>query len=119
MSTTLWLATTQVPSDQRIRVRLFNAAGLTVADGPTPGFGENNVVGPVMVDPGTYYLDLHPGDNGPNTATLSEGGTIPDHFNTQYHFVVTTQEISTCGFLAIFCDGFESEDTTLWSGTQP
>ncbi len=117
--TTLWFGTTQVPSDQRIRVRLFNDAGFTMFDGSATGLGETVVVGPASVDPGTYYLDFHPEDHGPTTATLSEGGTIPDHFNTKYHFVVTTQEIPTCGFMAVFCDGFESEDTTLWSATQP
>jgi len=117
--TTLWFGTTQVPSDQRIRLRLFNAGGTVEVNGATPDFGETIVVGPALVDPGTYFLEIHPEDHGPTTATLSEGGTIPDHFNTPYHFVVATEEIPSCGFAAIFCDGFESADATLWSGTQP
>jgi hypothetical protein len=117
--TTLWFGTTQVPSDQRIRLRLFDAGGFVEVNGATPNFGETIVVGPALVDPGTYYLEIHPENHGPTNATLSEGGTIPDHFNTPYHFVVATEAIPSCGFAAIFCDGFESGDTTFWSVAQP
>ncbi len=117
--TTLWLATTQVPSDQRLQVRLFNANGQVEVSGTAPGFGETTVVGPALVDPGTYYVEIHPVDNGEQEATLSEGGTIPDHFNTPYHFVVGTAEVPPCGFMPIFCNGYESGDTTLWSNTLP
>ena len=88
-STDIWLGTLNVPSDQAIRVRLFDADGLEIADG-APSPGETIVVGPTSLQPGTYYLDIHPEDRGLGNVTLSEGGTLPDHFETPYQFIVST-----------------------------
>lgn len=62
----------------------------------------------------TYFIRIQPDDRGPSTATLSEGDSLPDHFVTDYQFIVSAQPIHPCGFTAIFCDGLESGDTTAW-----
>ena len=87
--TDVWLATLSVPADQSLRVRLFNSEGLDIADG-VPQLGETIVVGPTTLEAGTYYLDIHPEDRGEGNVTLSEGGSLPPHFDTPYRFIVST-----------------------------
>jgi uncharacterized protein (TIGR03437 family) len=87
--TEVWLATLTTPLDQSIRVRLFGNDGLTIVD-QVPETGETGLIGPTMLQPGTYYLDLHSEIRGESSVTLSEGGTIPDHFDRPYHFIVST-----------------------------
>ena len=83
------LETLVVPSDQSIRIRLFDGNGDQVADG-TPPVGATGAVGPISLQPGTYYLDLHPEVRGESQVTLSEGGPLPDHFETPYQFIIRT-----------------------------
>lgn len=118
--TNLWFAATKIPDDQRFRMRLYPDTGPpAVASGTSTSAGEEISFGPVTVPAGTWYLEVHPFDNGEEDARLSEGDPLPDHFVTPYHFVVSTEPIPECGFMAIFCDGFEFGDTTLWSASTP
>ncbi len=87
--TEVWLATLTTPLDQRIRVRLFGDDGLTIVD-KVPEIGQTGLIGPTLLQPGTYYFDLHPEVRGDGYVVLSEGGTIPDHFDRPYHFIVST-----------------------------
>ncbi|REJ86161.1 MAG: hypothetical protein DWQ36_21885 [Acidobacteria bacterium] len=118
--TDLWLATTKIPDDQRLRMRLYPSDGPpAIASGTSSVAGDEISFGPVTVPAGTWYLEIHPIDNGEEDARLSEGESLPDHFITPYRWVVSTAPIADCGFMAIFCDGFESGDTTLWSTSVP
>ncbi len=85
----VWLETLVVPSDQSIRIRLYDSDGNVVAD-EVPPVGETGVAGPTLLQPGTYYLDLHPDVRGEGNVTLSEGGSLPDHFDRPYQFIVRT-----------------------------
>ena len=89
--TEIWLATLGVPADQSIRIRLFDSVGAVVVD-RVPATGETGVIGPTLLQPGTYYLDLHPEIRGEGGVTLSEGGLIPDHFEQRYRFIVSTAD---------------------------
>lgn len=113
----IWFGSMEVPSDQRITFRLFDDAGFPIVEDPPPPVGGTTVVGPSLLSAGTYYLEVHPAPSGANDVSLSEGEPLPDHFDTPYRFVVTTEAIPTCGFMAIFCDGFESGGMTFWSTT--
>ena len=87
--TEVWLATLTSPLNQSIRVRLFGDDGLTIVD-QVPETGQTGLIGPRLLQPGTYYLDLHPEVRGDSAVVLSEGDTIPDHFDRPYHFIVST-----------------------------
>lgn len=87
--TQIWLSTRTVPIDQSIRIRLFDSTGLAVED-LVPEVGQPGMIGPILLQPGTYYLDLHPEVRGDSSVTLSEGGVLPDHFNRPYLFMVST-----------------------------
>lgn len=111
----LWFAATKIPDDQRFRIRLYSDTGPpALASGTSAVAGDEISFGPVAVPAGTWYLEIHPFDNGEEDARLSEGDPLPDHFVTTYRFVVSTEAIPDCGFMAIFCDGFESGDTSAW-----
>jgi uncharacterized protein (TIGR03437 family) len=87
--TEVWLATLTTPLNQSIRVRLFGDDGLTIVD-QRPETGQTGLIGPTLLEPGTYYLDLHPEERGDSSVVLSEGDLIPDHFDRPYHFIVST-----------------------------
>ncbi len=87
--TEVWLATLTTPLDQSIRVRLFGDDGLTIVD-QVPQVGQTGLIGPTLLQPGTYYFDLHSEVRGDSYTVLSEGGTIPDHFERPYNFIVST-----------------------------
>ena len=87
--TEVWLATLTTPLNQSIRVRLFGDNGLTMLD-QVPEVGQTGLIGPQRLQPGTYYLDLHPEVRGDGAVVLSEGESIPDHFDRPYHFIVST-----------------------------
>jgi uncharacterized protein (TIGR03437 family) len=87
--TEVWLATLTTPLNQSIRVRLFGDDGLTIVD-QVPETGQTGLIGPTLLEPGTYYLDLHSEVRGDSAAVLSEGAAIPDHFDRPYHFIVST-----------------------------
>ncbi|MCP5110540.1 MAG: hypothetical protein GY953_06860, partial [bacterium] len=70
--TQVWLETLVVPTDQSIRIRLYDSDGNVVADG-LPPLGETGVVGRTPLQPGTYYRDLQPEVRGGGNVTLSEG----------------------------------------------
>jgi hypothetical protein len=89
--TEIWLATLAVPADQSIRLRLFDSDGGVVVD-HVPPIGETGVIGPTLLQPGAYYLDLHPEVRGAGSVTLSEGGSLPDHFERPYRFIVSTAD---------------------------
>ncbi len=89
--TQIWFATLAVPADQVLRVRLFDGGGMVVTD-EVPPVGETAQIGPTLLQPGTYYLEIHPEVRGEGQVTLSEGGTLPDHFDRPYQFIVSTRE---------------------------
>ncbi len=91
--TQVWLATLEVPADQSIRIRLFDGGGGVMLD-KVPPAGETGVIGPTLLKPGTYYLDLHPEVRGAGYVVLSEGGSLPDHFQRPYRFIVSTADPS-------------------------
>ena len=91
--TEIWLATLEVPTDQSIRIRLFDGGGGLLHD-RVPPIGETGVIGPILLQPGTYYLDLHPHVRGEGNVTLSEGGVLPDHFERPYQFIISTSDPS-------------------------
>jgi hypothetical protein len=90
---TIEASTLSVPADQQIRIRLFDSEGLVVAD-TVPELGDTGTIGPITLPAGSYYLDLHPEIRGEASVTLSESGSIPEHFNTPYRFVVRTLGLS-------------------------
>jgi hypothetical protein len=87
--TEIWLATLAVPLDQSIRIRLYDSGGSQLVD-QVPPIGRTGLIGPTLLQPGTYYLDLHPEVRGDGNVTLSEGQSLPDHFNRPYQFIVAT-----------------------------
>lgn len=94
--TEIWLATLSVPADQRIRLRLFDSVGGVVLD-QVAQTGETAVIGPTLLQPGTYYFDLHPEIRGESNVTLSEGELLPDHFDQPYRFIVSTADPTSAG----------------------
>jgi hypothetical protein len=94
--TEIWLATLSVPADLRIRLRLFDSVGGVVLD-QVAQTGETSVIGPTLLQPGTYYFDLHPEIRGEGNVTLSEGELLPDHFDQPYRFIVSTADPTSAG----------------------
>ena len=88
--TAISIGTLDVPTDQSLRLRLFGDDGLTILD-HVPEVGHNALIGPRLLQPGTYYFELHPEVRGDREVTLSEGESIPDHFDRPYLFLVSTQ----------------------------
>ncbi len=88
----IWLGTTAVPTNQVLRVRLFGANGLAIADS-VPEVGQPTLLGPVSLGPGTYYFHVLPEVRGGREAVLSEGESLPDHFDTPYRFIVSTRAL--------------------------
>ncbi|MBZ0113216.1 MAG: hypothetical protein K8J08_12185 [Thermoanaerobaculia bacterium] len=117
--TELWLATVSVPTDQSLQMKLHDSDGNVVLDPAVPPVGTAGVFGPIVLQPDTYYAFINPHVRGDTEVTLSEGDTIPDHFDRPYQFIISTVEIPPCGLGAIFCDGFESGNTTTWNGATP
>ncbi len=119
--TSVWAATAQVPNDQGIRLRIFDDDGLVAITGSTPAAGQTVAIGPELLEVGTYYLEILPVDRGLSNVATSEGEAIPDHFVTPYQFIVGIGSvIPPCvDPRFIFCDDFETGDTSWWSLTIP
>lgn len=119
--TSIWAATVSVPSDQSIRLRIFgDDDGLVDITGSPPPVGSFVTIGPQLLAAGTYYLEVVPVDRGLTNVATSEGEALPDHFVTPYEFIVGTGPAIPCEvFGFIFCDDFETGDTSLWSLAVP
>lgn len=89
--TEIMIGTLEVPTDQGIRVRLFDNKGLTLLD-QRPQVGGTAVIGPRLLQPGTYFVELLPEEGGERQVTLSEGEQIPDHFDRPYKFIISNQD---------------------------
>ncbi len=116
-TTDIWIGTGQSPADQKIKLRLFNDAQSMLLETPNPVLGGTTQAGPRTLDPGTYYIEAVPFDRGSPVVRPLNGEPIPDHFNTTYQLVASSQGFPACGFWSIFCDGFESSDLGEWSSS--
>lgn len=115
----IWIGTLQVPSDQRMKLRVFNEAESVVIATSNPDLGGTIQAGPTLLPAGSYYLEAAPFERGSSAARPTSGEEIPDHFNTPYRLVVTAEPLQACGFQALFCDDFETGDTDLWDLASP
>jgi len=116
--TELSIGTLMVPTDQRIKMRLWDQNGTARMDTGNPELGGLAQAGPTTLSPGTYFLEVSPFVRGFGSARPSLGEPIPSHFDRSYQLVVTTEDLDVeCGFRSLFCDGFESGDTARWAVT--
>ncbi|MEN8163222.1 MAG: hypothetical protein ABFS37_03755 [Acidobacteriota bacterium] len=117
--TEISVGTLQVPSDQKMRLRVFNEAGSMVMATDNPDLGGTVQAGPTLLAEGTYYLEAAPFDRGSSAVRPTAGQAIPDHFNTPYQLVVTAEPLDPCGFQVVFCDDFETGNTDFWDLISP
>jgi len=118
--TEISMGTLRVPSDQRIKLTLRDGTGLAKMATGNPDLGGLVQAGPTLLQAGTYYLEVYPFVRGLGYVRPSLGESIPSHFDQPYQLVVTAGPLDVeCGFQPLFCDRFESGDTSFWSVTVP
>jgi hypothetical protein len=82
-----------------------------------PALGETTASDPIALGAGTFYLEFFPSQRGADAVRTTAGASIPSHFTSSYRLGVAVAEKLSC-LDAIFCNGFESGDVTLWSASQ-
>jgi hypothetical protein len=118
--TEISIGTLHVPSDQKIKLTMRDSSNSAVMGTGNPELGGLIQAGPTLLSAGTYYLEVYPFDRGLSDVRPSRGEPIPSHFDQPYHLVVTAQPLDVeCGFMPLFCDGFESGDALEWSFFMP
>ncbi len=119
-SSEISIGTLQVPTDQAIKLRLWDSNGVVRLETGNPVVGRTIHAGPALLAPGSYYLETYPFVRGLGSVRTSPGQAVPSHFDRPYQLVVTTEPLGTgCGFYSVFCDDLETGDTTEWSSHVP
>ena len=111
------VGTLAVPDDVQVGLRLFSAAGAVVGSTSVPALGETTASDPIALGAGTFYLEFFPSQRGVDAVRTTAGASIPSHFTSSYRLGVAMAKKLSC-LDAIFCDGFESGDATLWSASE-
>jgi len=117
---TITIGTLVMPSDQGTGLRLFDQDGsqrLSTPAGLPPG--ETAHMGPELLEAGEWYIEVHPNPRGLAEVRPLAGEAVPAHFDDPYWMIVATTYSPSCGIAFIFCDTFESGDTSLWSLASP